>query len=130
MTGPRDGDPRHRLGARGETAAESHLRSLGMEILARGWKARRGEVDLVAEDGEVLVFVEVKTRSDDAHGSPAEAVTPRKRRRLAHAALDYMTRTGSAERPARFDVVEVRRDEFGALRVTHLPDAFRLTRTG
>lgn len=130
MTASREGDPRHRLGALGESAAESHLRSLGMEILARGWKSRRGEVDLVAEDGEVLVFVEVKTRSDDDHGSPAEAVTPRKRRRLAHAALDYLTRTGSGERPARFDVVEVRRDAGGALRVTHVPDAFRLTRTG
>jgi len=74
----RCGDPRHSLGRAGEAEAEALLRRAGMEILERRFRARCGEIDIVALDGEIIVFVEVKTRSRARCGGPAAAVTRRK----------------------------------------------------
>ena len=119
-----DGNPRRRLGLAGEAAAEARLRRDGLEIVARGFRARCGEIDLIARDGRVVVFVEVKTRTGNAFGSPAEAVTALKRRRIARAASVFLARSDWSDRPCRFDVVEVVPVGAG-WRVTHIPDAWR-----
>jgi len=114
----------HGLGRRGEEAAARHLASRGLRILERGFRCRAGEIDIVARDGETLVFVEVKSRSSLACGRPAEAVDLRKRRRLLSAASWYLLSHGGPDRPCRFDVVEVVEAPGGALRVGVLRDAF------
>ena len=104
---------RKRLGASGETIARTHLERLGWRILAANFRCAAGEMDLIAAEptpqGEILVFVEVKTRRGRAHGSPSEAVDARKQERLAAVALAYLAeRNAGGEEPAcRFDVVEV-----------------------
>jgi putative endonuclease len=112
------------LGSAGEAAAERWLRGKGFEIVARGFRARCGEIDLIARDGAQLVFVEVKTRTSDVFGRPSEAVTARKRRRIARVASSFLVRNGWTESACRFDVVEVLPVGAG-WRVSHIPDAFR-----
>jgi putative endonuclease len=99
---------RERLRLLGEDEAARELAELGYRILARNYRCRGGEADLVAEDGETLVFVEVKARSSLRHGLPREAVGWRKQQRLKSAAERYLHDHPEAEeRPVRFDVVEV-----------------------
>jgi putative endonuclease len=92
------------LGDRGEREAARHLRRQRFRILARRYRTTLGEIDLIARDGETIVFVEVKSRR---HGTPAEAVTIEKQRRLTLAALEFMKRHGLLETRCRFDVVAV-----------------------
>lgn len=114
------------LGERGEKAAARHLRRLGYRIIAqrdRLWGL--DEVDLVAVDGRTIVFVEVKTRRDQQHGHPAEAVGPDKQRRLTRLAQAFLKRRGLSDRPARFDVVAVTWPEHARRpMIEHIPDAF------
>ena len=119
------GDPRHRLGSLGEEAAARALRKAGLKILERRFRVRAGEIDLIAKLGELIVFVEVKTRRGTDFGYPAEAVTATKRRRLARVALHYLTRHGWLDRPSRFDVVEVIAGGDEVRSVRHFEDAFR-----
>ena len=126
----RPGDPRHRFGLRGEAVAEANLRQAGFEILARRFRTRAGEIDLIAREGETLVFVEVKTRRSLEHGFPSEAVTRSKRARLALAARAYLHLRGLYDPVCRFDVVEVVERSGRAPEVRHLRDAFRLWPTG
>ena len=126
----RGGDPRQRLGRAGEAVAEAHLRRAGMEILERRFRVRCGEIDIVALDGEIIVFVEVKTRAGGRYGGPAAAVTHRKRKRLARVASAYLQSRRCAERPCRFDVVEVVGKRAGSMQINHITDAFRIWRTG
>ena len=100
-------DQRQILGAEGEKQAERFLRRRRYAILARNYRCRVGEVDLVALDGRTVVFVEVKTRTGAGFGTPLEAVNARKRRRLIGAAQHYLTRHRLHHRNARFDVVGV-----------------------
>lgn len=95
------------LGKRGEALAAAYLEQVGYTILARNYRSRCGELDLVAEEAGTVAFVEVKTRRDAAFGSPFEAVTAAKRRQMARVALDYLARHQRSERAARFDVVAV-----------------------
>jgi len=93
------------LGDRGEHCAARYLRKQGMRILLRGYRTAQGEIDLIARDGDVLVFVEVKSRR---RGEPAEAVTSEKQRRLTLAALHFLARHKLLEnQSARFDVVAI-----------------------
>jgi putative endonuclease len=96
-------------GRRGEDLAHRHLRSQGYTVVARNWRTRSGsaEVDLVAWEGETLVFVEVKTRTTDEYGSPDRAIDGEKRRHIARAARDYARRAGVDWGRVRFDVVNV-----------------------
>jgi len=100
-------DRRQTLGELGETLACDELRRRGYAILERRYRTRYGEIDVVARHGEVLVFVEVKTRVSDAFGSGAEAVTGYKQRRVARMAADFLARRRIQDRPCRFDVVSV-----------------------
>jgi len=121
-------DPRQALGRRGEAAAEALLERAGMKIVARRFRRRSGEIDLIAERGDLVVFVEVKTRRGTGFGTPAEAVTRTKQERMARVALAWLQRTGGLERRTRFDVVEVCVGAGGASVLHHIEDAFRLDR--
>jgi putative endonuclease len=123
-------DPRHDFGLAGESAAASALEAAGLTVLERRFRCRLGEIDLVARDGETIVFVEVKARAGDGFGAPGEAVHAGKRARLARVAAAWLQHRRAQEPPCRFDVVEVVRTPGGALRTRHLPDAFRLWPTG
>ncbi len=114
------------LGHRGEKAAARHLKRLGYRIVARRDRLwRLDEVDLVAVDGRTVVFVEVKTRRDQEHGHPAEAVGPDKQRRLSRLATAFLKRHGLLDRPARFDVVAVTwPDHARRPLIEHIPNAF------
>jgi|LJSS01.1.fsa_nt_gb putative endonuclease len=95
-------------GIEAETIAAEYLERLGFRVVARNVHAGRlGEIDLIAYEGEVLVFVEVKARSSHRFGTPEEAVTPRKRRFLVRAAQVYRAAHGLDEVPCRFDVVAI-----------------------
>src|SRR2546423_5390193 len=97
---------RRELGAGGEEAVATWYREQGYEIVARNWRCRDGELDVVARRGPVLVFCEVKTRSSTAFGAPVEAVTAVKQRRLRRLAAQWMAEHGGA-RDVRFDVASV-----------------------
>jgi putative endonuclease len=107
----------------GEDAAAGHLQSMGMRILARNWQIRMGELDLVALDGDCLVFVEVKARASDAFADPVEGVDHSKRRRLRRLAQAYLNIHAPDVRDCRFDVISVVPGPRGP-RLEHLPDAF------
>lgn len=101
---------RAELGRAGEEEAARHLHSCGYRILARNWRVRAGEIDIIAEHDGVVVFVEVKTRTSDAYGFPEEAVTPRKVARLRALAgmwLDARPDDAPAFRGVRLDVMAI-----------------------
>jgi putative endonuclease len=119
------------VGRFGEETAARHLEAAGLTILERNWQAPRGagseirgEIDLVAREGEALVVVEVKTRSGTGYGSPAEAVTAAKARRLRRLAVAWLAaHPGDGHALVRFDVVSVVRGSRG-VSVEHLRGAF------
>jgi putative endonuclease len=96
------------LGKDAEDAAAEHIRQLGMRILGRNVRLKEGEVDIVALEGDTVVFIEVKARSNRRFGSAISAVDARKRRRLRAAAADYLQFVAPQAR-ARFDVVTIER---------------------
>jgi putative endonuclease len=111
------------LGARGERAAARYLRRRGWAIVARNYRGRAGEIDLVALDGDTIVFVEVKTRRGDGFGAPLEAIDAAKRRQVARVADEFLRQHGLEERDIRFDVVGVTALGW-RWRVEHVEDAF------
>ena len=98
---------RTRLGARGEASAATDLQERGYQVLGRNYRTRYGEVDLVARDGESIVFVEVRTRRSSAYGLPEESVTARKTQRLVVVAQQYLQEHGLELVPWRVDLVAV-----------------------
>ena len=112
MTGPgkkADRPGRRRaVGLEGERIASAFLEKRGYKILERNYRCRRGEVDLIARDGRVVVFVEVKARTSDRYGDPELAVDLRKQRKISIAALDYLVRNDLMDADARFDVVVIK----------------------
>jgi putative endonuclease len=100
-------DARQSLGKLGEDLACAELGRQGYAILARRYRTRFGEIDIVARDAESIVFVEVKTRRGRAFGDGAEAVTATKQRRIAQMAVDFLMRHRLQDSPCRFDVVAV-----------------------
>ena len=112
--------PRARLGAQGESIAAAHLEALGLRITGRNFRTRYGELDLIAEDGDTLVFVEVKTRRGGAFGTPEEAVTARKREHLAKAAGLYLQDRGLESREWRIDVVGIALQRNGPAVINHV----------
>lgn len=102
------------VGRYGEQVAAAHLESLGMTILAARWTCRWGEIDLVARDGETVVFCEVKTRTSDRHGTGFESVGGRKAVRMRRAASAWLQAHDVEPRAIRLDVVSVRIPRRGA----------------
>jgi putative endonuclease len=111
-------------GAAYEALAARHLESQGLHMLARNVRSRGGELDLVAEHGRTLVFVEVRFRADDEFGDAAASVDRYKQRRLVRAAQLFLSRNPTlAQRPCRFDLVAI--DGHAPPRLEWLRDAFR-----
>jgi putative endonuclease len=103
------------LGRKGEDAAANHLAGKGYKILERNVRTPVGELDLVAQAGEFLVFVEVKARRGRSHGLPEEAITPRKKKHLLESAQHYLQATGRTDQPWRIDVLAIEYSRAGAL---------------
>ena len=112
--------PRSKLGAQGESIAAAHLEASGLRIIERNFRTRYGEVDLVAEDGDAIVFVEVKTRRGSAYGSPEESVTPKKRERLVTTAETYLQQHGLEQSHRRVDVVGIVLRPNGPAEINHI----------
>lgn len=113
------------MGKRGEDAAAAYLAKQGYRILARNYRCREGEIDLVAQEGEFLVFVEVKARSSTAYGYGRDAITPRKQAKIILTARYYLMEHHPDEPPpCRFDVAEVDLHHGEAVAVELLRDAF------
>jgi putative endonuclease len=98
---------RLRLGERGEAMACDELASRGYAIVERRYRTRFGEIDVIANDGDTLVFVEVKTKTDSSFSDPVESVTKRKQQRLVSMAEQFVAHRGITEMRCRFDVVTV-----------------------
>jgi putative endonuclease len=102
---------RQSIGKEGEEIARRYLEKRGYRIVTANYRTRHGEIDLIARDGPTLVFIEVKTRTQQKFGSPFDALTARKCMSMAKVALHYLINHGGTEQPARFDVVSVRPGE-------------------
>jgi putative endonuclease len=108
MEARRLGDPRRRLGTSGEDAVSRWYEERGYTVVSRNWRVREGELDLVLQRGRTLVFCEVKTRRGDAFGTPFEAVTVTKQRRLRTLAVRWLSEHHVRAGELRFDVAAVR----------------------
>ncbi|MEO8277013.1 MAG: YraN family protein [Thermoanaerobaculia bacterium] len=113
----------HARGVAGEEAAERFLVLSGYRIVARNVRTHAGELDIVALDGETLCFIEIKARASAEFGRAIEAVGPQKQRRLAKAALLFLSKNRS-QRPCRFDVLGLDRGRDGAWTFTLVKNAF------
>lgn len=91
----------------GESLAAEHLKARGCKILAKNYRVRRGEIDIIVQDGECIVFVEVKTRRSLRFGLPQEAVTIQKQRQISKVALAYLQAQNLLDTPCRFDVIAI-----------------------
>ena len=121
-------DRRVTFGKRGEDVACEELQRRGYVILDRRFRTRCGELDIVARDGKVVVFVEVKARTDGSFGDPSESVTSQKRRRLAQMAASYLSRKQLGDVPCRFDVVAVVEGPDAARTIELIQGAFDIGR--
>ncbi|ADH85864.1 YraN family protein [Desulfurivibrio alkaliphilus] len=116
---------RQGLGRRGEELAASYLEKAGYRIVARNYRTRAAELDIIARRRDELVFVEVKSRNSTAFGSPLEAITAAKQRKIALAAQEYLVRERLSDQASRFDVVAVS-FRGGKPEIDHLVNAFEL----
>lgn len=117
------------LGAEGEAIAARYLAAHGCRIVERNYRYHRNEIDIIALDGEVLCFIEVKTRASLGKGHPAESVTPRKRQEIIRAASGYLASRPDPWITCRFDVISIlalRLDERSIpdFRIEHIRNAF------
>ncbi len=120
--------PTRPLGQRGEREAERFLLRRGMIIVARGYEDKAGEIDLIAIDGETVVFVEVKTRSSDHAGVGFEAVDENKQKKITRTAMAFLKRYKLLEHSARFDVISIEWPESQRNpEITHYENAFEAT---
>ncbi len=111
----------YETGLRGEKTAEDYLqKSSGMVCLERRYRTKAGEIDLIMREGETLVFVEVKTRRNEAPGMGLMAVNAAKQRRISRAAVLYLMEHHALNLPVRFDLVEICGDQ-----ILHIPNAFQ-----
>lgn len=112
--------PKDALGRAGEDLAARYLNSQGLIILARNWRCRAGEIDLVAQDGDTVVFCEVKTRSTDNFDGPLAAITPRRLRRLEYLAQIYVSSHGLTRYWTRLDGIGIVHTASSGPRITHV----------
>ncbi len=109
----------------GESLAVKHLKARGCRILARNYRARRGEIDIIVRDDEFTVFVEVKTRRSLKFGLPQAAVTLQKQRQISKVALAYLQSQNLLDAPCRFDVIAIHLSpQLELLRLEHIESAF------
>ena len=121
---PRDRMRSRRLGNFGERVAASHLESKGYEILERNWGTREGEIDLIAQRGDELVFIEVRSRQGNSRGTPEESITGRKAAHIRAAAAAYAQQHPEAPINQRIDAVVIELDAKGrVMRVEQIENA-------
>ena len=111
-------------GHRGEDLAVDFLFVKGYRILTRNWRIKAGEIDIIAQDGDTLVFCEVKSRSSTRFGTGAEAVDVRKQRKIAQVATLYLQRYRLSNQHCRFDVIEILQPEQDQPQIQHFINAF------
>lgn len=121
-------DQRQVLGLRGEQEAMAYLISCGYEIEAHRHRMRRHDIDLIARRGNLVVFVEVKTRRGHAFGTPLEAISRRKQQSIARVADLWRIRFGRPDDVYRFDLIGVDAGPAGSVEIEHVEDAWRLAR--
>lgn len=117
---------RREIGRRGEQCAAAHLKKMGYDILAMNYHSRYGEIDIIAGNDTYILFCEVKTRAKNALGTPAEAVTAAKQKKLIKTAYDYLYKHPCDCQP-RFDVIEVETDtsgDFSRVAIRMIENAF------
>ena len=116
------------FGSYGEFLARQYLKTLGYRILEENFRNKLGEIDLIAQDGQTICFVEVKTRQSLGTGQPYEAVTPWKIRKLSRMATSYLKyKYHSLEIPARFDVISIVQGKEIPPEIKHIKNAFDST---
>ena len=108
------------FGALGEMSAAQYVERKGYRVLENNYKCPLGEIDIIALDGETLVFLEVKHRATLKYGYPSEAVNSHKQYKISQVAAAYIKRKALYDRPARFDVIEVLDNKW----INHITDAF------
>jgi putative endonuclease len=116
----------YQKGQKAENRAAAYLRLKGYRVLDRNYRVPQGEIDLVVQKGQVVVFVEVKARKDSSHGTPLEAVSSLKVKRVSAAAAVYLAGYRDELSGCRFDVITVgpERNFLGFLKVQHFENAF------
>jgi putative endonuclease len=114
----------HVLGRSGEDAAVAYLKRKKFSVVERGFRFHRGEIDIIAYEGDTLVFIEVKTRRDKIFGLPEESVTPAKQTQLRRVAEAYLTVNNLSQVACRFDILSVSYDEKEGYKIRHLENAF------
>ena len=118
-------EPEHlRRGELGERAAKRYLKKAGLKFLYANFRGEQGEIDLIFREKEILIFVEVKTRSSEAWRRPAAAVNRDKQRKIVATARDYLRLLERSDIPVRYDIVEVLLDEGCVNEIRHQPNAF------
>ena len=117
-------DSRQSLGKKGETLASNFLKENGYTILTRNYRRRSGEIDIIAMEGDYLVFIEVKTRTGTSHGHPLEAITLRKQRQISKVAQCYLAEKNLFDTAARFDVVYIVMSRNNQAQVEIITNAF------
>ena len=117
-------DSRQNLGKTGEALAVNFLKKNGYSILTQNYRRKFGEIDIIAREGDYLVFIEVKTRTGTSHGHPLEAVTARKQRQISKVAQCYLAENNLFDAAARFDVVSVVVSPNKPVNVEIIPNAF------
>lgn len=119
-------DFNQQLGKRGEKLALQFIKKKGYTILAQNYRLRCGEIDIIAQEGEVLVFLEVKTRKSHNFGSPFAAITQKKQKQISKVALEYLQQNSLFDKEARFDVVAVTWHQKESPEIELLQNAFEL----
>ncbi len=107
------------LGQQGERAAANYMKNKGYKIIERNWRGRYGELDLICERKELLVFVEVKTRTQAPMNDPGYGMTPKKIQHFMHAVEEYLTKSESWDRPCRLDFIGLVKSETGDFSLCH-----------
>jgi len=116
---------RQRLGKLGEEMAAAYLQAKGYGLLVRNYRCRSGEIDIIAQDKNILVFIEVRCRSSDRFGYPQESILRGKQTKLRRAALEYLQSTPGKPKPVRFDVLALMYGEDSSLKhIEHIENAF------
>ena len=116
---------KHSVGMQGQVAAKQFLTDKGFIIIRENYRLRSSEIDIIAKDGEYIIFVEVKFRKGLSHGLPRESVGRAKQKKIIKAAMHYIQANEKTEQDYRFDVVEILEKD-GSLYANHIENAFEL----
>jgi len=113
------------LGSKGESLAVTFIKKRGYTVITRNYKTPFGEIDIIAKDGDTVVFIEVKTRKNTVFGYPFESVNKKKMQKIKNSALHYLKKQGQEFR-VRFDVISIVSTYSGHNEVEHITDAFEV----